>query len=233
VLESGRSLVLVAKNALSERAGAWLNARYEGRIACNGVLGGTGHSLLRSLPALREQCSSLAIVGNASTTSIITTIENGGSFADGLREAARLGYLEPDPELDLRGTDAAVKLAIVAGAVRNRVIDATAIDCQDIRTLDPAVLRKRNRDGFTTRLIARLNVDGSTAVAYEAVASDSVLAAPCGRVIYQYDVRGHDRLIYIGEGLGADATAAAAWLDVQSILRNASRANAFVSAGAL
>ena len=124
---------------------------------------------------------------------------------------------------------AAVKLAIVAGAIHNRVINPHDVACDDIRSLDPFVLRARARTGFTTRLIARLGEHGETSVAYESVPVDSILAAPCGRVIYQYHVHSGDRHIYIGEGLGADATANAAWADVQSISRTLHRAAAVVA----
>ncbi len=220
VLESGRNLVLASKTSLAERAAVWLGGRYAGRVGVNAVLGGTGSAFVRAVPALRTHCIGATIVGNASTTSIIDAIESGRSFEDGVQRAQRLGYLEPDPETDLRGTDAAVKLAIVAGAIHGRVFDPSAIPCQDIRTLDPVLLQARARSGRTTRLIARLTEDGGAAVAYEAVPVDSILAAPCGRVIYEYHVRAGSRHIYIGEGLGADATATAAWLDIQTISRN-------------
>jgi homoserine dehydrogenase len=230
VLERGRSLVLVAKSALAERAAGWLSGRYDGRIACNAVLGGTGHSFLRTLPALRASCSGVAIVGNATTTSIITALESGGSLSEGIDQARRLGFLEPDPELDLRGTDAAVKIAIVAGAIRGRVYDANGISCDDIRNLDPFVVQARARRGLTTRLVARLEAEGTAAVAYEEIQADSLLAAPCGRVVYRYDIDSGDHHIYIGEGLGADATATAAWLDVNTISR--SRTSSHASLGA-
>ena len=233
VLQAGRCLVLVAKTSLAERASEWLNDTTT--IACNAVLGGTGAAFLRELPTLRGKCDGVAIVGNASTTTIISAIERGGTIDDGIREAARLGYLETDPETDLRGTDAAVKLAIVAGAVRGQNYNASDIPCEDVRSLDPFLIRNRARSGHTTRLVARLQNDGTPNVAYEAVPFDSVLAPPCGRVVYQYDVSGGDRRILIGSGLGAEDTAAAAWSDVQLLARRVestrARREAYVYAG--
>jgi homoserine dehydrogenase len=220
VLEHGRSLILAAKTSLAERAASWLGDRYATRVGCNAVLGGTGAAFVRALPALRTQCTDVAIVGNATTTTIISMIERGASFDDGAAEAKRLGYLEPDPEADFRGRDAAVKLAIVAGAIYGRVFDHRRIACQDIRSLDAFVVRARARTGSTTRLVARIGADGEPVVAYESVSCDSILAAPIGRVVYEYQVRSGSRQIYIGEGLGANATAAAAWSDVQSISRS-------------
>ena len=42
-----------------------------------------------------------------------TLVERGGSIAAGIRHAQEVGVLEPDPELDLSGADAATKLAAV------------------------------------------------------------------------------------------------------------------------
>ena len=217
VLERGNRLVLVAKNALNERAAAWLTGRYAGHIGCNAVLGGTGDAFARELVTLRERCTSALIVGNASTSAIIAVIEQGGSLTDGISAATTAGYLESDPELDLRGADAAAKLAIVAGALRGRAYDATSIPCEDIRHLEPTVLRARVRRGCTTRLVARLHQDGDVGVAYEAIPTDAITAVPPGRVVYEYTLANGDRRIHIGEGLGAALTAGAAWLDVQRV----------------
>jgi homoserine dehydrogenase len=223
VVEAERGLVLVAKTALAERSAAWLSAAQVNRIGFNAVLGGTGYALARDLVVLKRSCLRGAIVGNASTTAIITCIERGASFEDGIAEAARLGFLESDPELDLRGTDAAVKLAIVAGAITGLEYDPCGIAVQDIRAIDPIVLRDRARDGLTTRLVARFDrAERVLNVAYEAVALDSVLAPPAGRVVYEYDTGDGDRRINIGTGLGAEATADAAWLDVQALARGRS-----------
>jgi homoserine dehydrogenase len=220
VIDAGRRLILAAKPSLAERAHDWLSSDNIERVGCNAVLGGTGHSLSRDLKALRRDCASAAIVGNASTTTIINCIERGASFEQGLDEAHRLGFLESDPELDLRGRDAAVKLAIVAGAITGLPFDVESITCQDIREVDPVVFRGRARQGLTTRLIARFDRASRTLdVAYEAVAVDSVLAPPVGRVVYQYETSDGDRRIYLGTGIGADATADAAWLDVQTLTR--------------
>ncbi|HEX2166216.1 MAG TPA: hypothetical protein VHG09_03160, partial [Longimicrobiales bacterium] len=152
-----------------------------------------------------------------STTTIIETIERGGTLTDGLAEAARKGFLEPDPELDLRGADAAVKLAIVAGIITARRIDPRSIAADDLRTLDVLTVRARTRRNATTRLVARMSENGSLSVRYEEVSRDSILAAPCGRVVYEYTLDRDERRMHIGSGLGAAATAGALFADIRAL----------------
>jgi homoserine dehydrogenase len=214
VLARGRALALAAKDALCRRAHAWLADGRAGAVGCNAVLGGTGRSLRRERADLRERCCALAIAGNASTTTIVQAIERGGTLADGIAEAGRRGFLEADPELDLRGEDAAVKLAIVTGALRGRPFDPAAIPCEDVRDLDPALVRARAARGRTTRLVARADEDGRLAVRYQELTRGSALAVPCGRVAYAYTLEDGTQRVHIGAGLGAVATARALAADV-------------------
>jgi len=215
VLARGSALALAAKDAVAERAATWLDGS-AGHVGCNAVLGGTGQQLMRELSELRLRWRDTAIVGNASTTAILECIERGGTLAQGIEEAHQRGYLESDPELDLRGRDAAVKLAIVAGALRGEAIDPDTIVCEDIRSLDVDVVRERVARGATTRLVARATPYGLHA-GYEELDRSSTLATPLGRVVYRYDLSRNERRLHIGGGLGAAATADALWIDVVAL----------------
>jgi len=223
-LRRGACVASAAKASLCEAGAEWLSGEHAARVGINAVLGGTGRSFITDLPELRRRVRSITIVGNASTTAILQAVENGATLEQGIAEAQRQELLEPDPELDLRGTDAAVKLAIVAGILTNRCIDPHSIPCEDIRTVDLSVVRARAANGATTRLVARLTEDGLLRVAYEEIARTSILAVPCGRVIYDYRLGALERRLHIGAGLGAAATADALWADVRALARNA-RAN--------
>jgi homoserine dehydrogenase len=220
-LARGACVASAAKAALCEAGAEWFTGEHRRRAGCNAVLGGTGRSFISELPELQQRTRGIAIVGNASTTAMLDVIERGGTLAEGITEAQRLGFLEPDPELDLRGTDAAVKLAIVAGIVTGRRIDPRTIPCTDIRAIDLLAVRARARRGAATRLIGRLSDTGALRVSYEEVARDSVLAAPCGRVVYEYRLDRDERRIHLGTGLGADATAGALWSDIRALAAEA------------
>jgi homoserine dehydrogenase len=216
-LARGACVAAAAKAALCDAGAEWLTGGYLAQVGCNAVLGGTGRSFVADLPDLRQRTQTLAIVGNASTTTILEVIEQGGTLDEGLAQAQRAGYLEPDPALDLCGSDAAVKLAIVAGIVTGRRIDPRAIPCDDLRLLDPLTIRARARRNATTRLVGRMGDDGRLRVSYEEISRDSILAAPRGRVIYEYRLARDERRLHIGTGLGAEATAGALWTDIRAL----------------
>src|SRR5690606_18397732 len=196
------------------------SSEHGARVGCNAVLGGTGRRFVNELNELADAVG-IVIVGNASTTSVVDVLERGGTLQEGVAEAQRLGYLEPDPEQDLRGTDAAVKLAIVAGAVTGRRIDPRTIACDDLRDVDPFIVRARARRGNTTRLVARFTRDGGLRVGYEEVSRESLLAVPCGQVVYEYRFARGERRFHFGTGLGADATAEAVWTEIRHIAARA------------
>jgi homoserine dehydrogenase len=95
--------------------------------------------------------------------------------------------------------------------------DVVRIPRQDLRTLDPALLRARAARGLTTRLVARADRGGNLRVAYEEVALGSPLAAPPDRVVYGYELPEGLR-VHTGLAIGYERTAAALLDDVRDAL---------------
>lgn len=226
-LQSGASLALCSKNALARRAAEWLSPATRQRLGVNAVLGGTGAQLVQELDELRRGCSGLALVGNVTTTAIVTAVECGASIEEGIQEAQRLGFLEPDADLDLDGSDAAVKLLCVWSAVFGETFcEAPSFDAvqrEDVRALDAAALQERAARGATTRLIARAGRNGGDLrVGFEEVALGSPLAAPADRVVYGYELSSGLR-VHTGLGVGYERTAEALWADVAVLLQEVSR----------
>lgn len=220
-LGTGAFLALCAKNALAAAGDRWLRAPHLGRVGIHAVLGGAGRQLVRDLDMLRAGCTGLALVGNVTTTVVIQAVESGASVAQGIEQARQRGLLEPDPTLDLDGSDAATKLCAVwnvlfAVPASLRAVPAT-VPRQDLRTLDAAVVQQRAARGATTRLVGRATRDGQLRVGYEELPAGSALAAPADRVVYGFELA--DRLhIATGDALGHDRTAAALLTDVSDAL---------------
>lgn len=217
-LRAGAFLALSGKNALAAAGPEWLLGPHRGRVGCNATLGGAGRQLVAELDQLRANTTEVALVGNVTSTVIVQAIEAGASVADGIAHAERLGILEPDPELDLDGSDAAVKLAAVWGAVFGewylRPPEGRGIPRPHVRDLDPAVLRERAARGATTRLVGRADRDPrSLRVAFEEVPCGSPLAAPPDRVVYTYRL-GAELRVHTGTGIGHQRTAQALLDDV-------------------
>ncbi len=223
-LQNGAFLALSGKNALAAAAPEWLLGAYRGRVGLHAVLGGTGQALARELLELREHCRSVALVGNVTTTVLITAIERGASLEQGIAEAQARGLLEPDPTLDLDGSDAATKLRCVWGAVFGeswaKPPTSAQVQRQDIRSLDVQVVRERAGRCATTRLVARAERGGNWRVSYEELPLGSPLAAPPDRVVYGYELPAGLR-VHTGLAVGYAATAAALLADVKAAIGTA------------
>ena len=208
----GKTLVLAAKDAVASHIDRWSDPALAPRVGINAVLGGTGRRLMESLPELRNRWREVACAGSASTTAIVQILERGGSLVDGVRIAGERGFLEADPELDLRGVDAAVKLSIVEAVLTGA--PGTPVEGEDIRTLDPETLRERFRRGSTTRLVGRVRRDGDVSLRYEEVSRGSALEVDCHEAAYTYGLTGGETRVYEGRGLGYVPTAEALLADL-------------------
>jgi homoserine dehydrogenase len=218
VLDRKAHLVLAAKDGLRSRASAWTRASHAPLVRYNAVLGGAGGQLRDELPGLRDATRGVAIAGNATTTTIIDAIETGASLDEGIEVARRKGLLETDPELDFRGVDAALKLAIVVGALWGFPVGLDSVATDDVRELDVEEIRARAGVEHTTRLVARAERDGALRARFEQVHRGHWLDVPPDRVVYGYELAGGEVRVHAGDGLGAERTAAAVLYDVDQVV---------------
>ncbi|MBC8163882.1 MAG: homoserine dehydrogenase [Roseiflexaceae bacterium] len=97
----------------------------------------------------------LEAVLNGTTQIILRAIEQGGSFADALRDAQVRGLAETDPTLDVEGWDAANKLIIFANAVLGQPTTLDDIDVTGITRLTYADLHAAAERGHRVVLLCR------------------------------------------------------------------------------
>lgn len=209
VLATGACLALAAKDALCAAPELLFSPEILPRVGLNAALGGTGLRLKRELNELRAHTRSVAIVANASTTIILTALEQGASLDAAIADAQARGVLEPDPTLDLDGTDALVKLGVVWGALYGRPLDRSTVARVDIRSLNPDTLVARAQRGCTTRLVGRIHPDGQASLGFEELPADDPLAVGPDRVAYTYTFHDGQVRVHIGDGLGPIKTARA------------------------
>ena len=94
-------------------------------------------ALAQSLAA--NQILSLQGILNGTSNFILTGMsEHGLSYAEALAEAQQRGYAEADPTLDVDGTDAAHKLAILAQIAFGVAVPLSAIERRGIADVDAA-----------------------------------------------------------------------------------------------
>lgn len=157
------------------------------------------------------------------------------SFADVVRQAQDEGYTEPDPRLDLSGTDVARKILILAreagckmemsdienigflpesclaGSVEDFYAEMAKQETHFRRLLDDAAAK-----GLKLKYIASLN-DGKASVGLQSIGPDHNFANLSGKdnaVLFYTNRYADQPLVIKGAGAGADVTAAGVFADI-------------------
>ena len=113
-----------------------------------------------------DSVESITGILNGTSNYVLCRMDEGYAFADAVTRAQELGFAEADPSLDLRGEDAAQKLAVLAQlAFEVPVRHTTVVGIEDIT---PAMIADARRDGFVIRQIADVRrVAGGVAIVVE------------------------------------------------------------------
>ncbi len=163
-LAAGKQVVTANKALLAEHgAEVFEAARRHGRtIAFEASVAG-GIPIIAALSQSLAANQILAIQGilNGTCNFVLTGMsENGRSYAEVLTEAQGLGYAEANPALDVDGTDAAHKLAILAQIAFGLAVPVSHIERRGIVDVQPLDLRYGRELGYTLKLLAEAWLDG-------------------------------------------------------------------------
>src|SRR5574340_70177 len=178
---------------------------------------------------LREGISGDRVVAlygilNGTSNYILTEMEkHGGTLADVLGEAQRLGYAEADPSADIDGYDARSKLAILSALAFGEKITPSDIFVEGIRRLSPMDFRYAHQLGHTIRLIcaARQTAEGLIlSVRPGLIPSGAILASVQGayNAVWVKGLYGEDTFYY-GRGAGPHPTGVAVVSDLMRVAR--------------
>ncbi len=166
LLESGKHVVTANKALLAEH-GAELFDRarelarsiaFEAAV-CGGVPIITNISQCLSA----NQITSLRGILNGTSNFIVSQMEeNDADYAEAVKEAQDRGYAEADPTMDVDGTDAAQKLAILAHLAFGARVHWQDIPRIGIDSLDRVDLKYARELGYRVKLlaVAKLNDSG-------------------------------------------------------------------------
>jgi homoserine dehydrogenase len=151
--------VVTANKALLAEAGAEVfeAARAAGRAVCFEAAVAGGVPIIRALgeSLAANQVTAIQGILNGTSNFILTSMaERGMSYPAALAEAQRLGYAEADPTLDVDGSDAAHKLAVLAQIAFGVAARPDQIERQGIDTLDAQDIRFAAELGYTIKLLA-------------------------------------------------------------------------------
>jgi homoserine dehydrogenase len=151
--------VVTANKALLAEAGTEIfdAARKSGKTVCFEAAVAGGVPIIRALgeSLAANQVTAIQAILNGTSNFILTAMsEKGMTYADALAEAQRLGYAEADPTLDVDGSDAAHKLAVLAQIAFGVAAKPDEIERQGIDTLQDMDIRFANELGYTIKLLA-------------------------------------------------------------------------------
>ena len=158
LLESGKDVV-TANKALRAEFGPELfdRARELGRsIAFEASVAG-GIPIITNISQClsANQVQSLQAILNGTSNYIVSEMEESeAAFESVVLEAQRLGLAEADPTLDVNGSDAAQKLAILAHLAFGARVHWSEIPLQGIDQLQLVDLKYANQLGYRVKLIA-------------------------------------------------------------------------------
>ena len=92
---------------------------------------------------------------NSTTNVVLTEIEKGRSFEEGVRRAQAIGIAETDPAADLDGWDAAVKVAALAIVLMGVPLRLDQVRRTGIRDLGEEKIRSVRTSGMRYKLVCR------------------------------------------------------------------------------
>ena len=98
---------------------------------------------------------------NGTTNFILSRMEAGGSYAEALAEAQKLGYAEADPTGDVEGFDAAGKVVILSNLVMGADIRMADVARKGITQLTVENIQSAKAEGKRWKLIGTIERDGN------------------------------------------------------------------------
>lgn len=165
-LASGKSLITANKRMLAEHADELLELARKNNVALLFEASAAGAvpvvNALYNFYAHDEVKRVEAILNGTSNYILTQLFQERLSFADAVQKAQLLGYAESDPTLDLNGSDAASKLALLAPAILGFSIVPTQIPFYGISHISAEDVRFAREKGLKIKLLASaFQVDGA------------------------------------------------------------------------
>ena len=222
LLKSGKHVVTANKAILAEKGDIIYNTAVE-----NKVFHGFEASVCGAIPIIkaikesftRDEILEISGILNGTSNFILSKMqEEGLSFNEALKIAQKKGYAELDPSLDINGTDAAHKIAILARLAFGAKIDFKRLTIEGINGIDKEDIDFANEMGCTLKLICyakKLNGKVYTTVKPMMVKFDNYLskvngATNCVQLINKYSGKHY----FVGKGAGSLETASSIVADI-------------------
>src|SRR6059036_2906744 len=155
-----------------------LGFRYEGTVMDGAPVFNLFQEALRG-----ARVESFEGILNSTTNLVLSKLEAGHTYADGVEAARRIGFLETDPSMDLDGWDATVKACLLANVLMDGHVRPERFPRQGVSSLAPKAVREVLTEGKRVKRLAHGWRDGRTvraSVSLEAIGSDHPLFSVSG-----------------------------------------------------
>jgi len=152
--------------------------RYEGTVMDGAPVFNLFQETLRGI-----RIESFEGILNSTSNLILSMIEAGGTYEEGVSAARRMGFLETDTTMDLEGWDATVKACLLANVLMGGRLRPERVPREGIASLTPERIKTARAAGARMKSIARGWREGRTvkaSVTLEAVRPDHPLFAVDG-----------------------------------------------------
>jgi homoserine dehydrogenase len=227
-LASGKHVVTANKEVISKHGKELLDlAQKEGvNLFFEASVGG-GIPIIRPMKQCLAANEIIKIMGilNGTTNYILTQMtEKNKSFGEALLEAQKEGYAESDPTADIKGSDAARKLAILSSIAFNTRITPDQVYTEGIDSVNLVDINYARELGYRVKLVAmgkRHSDEVEVLVAPMLLRERHPLAGVSG-VFNAILVEGNavGRVMFYGQGAGKMPTASAVVADIIDAVRS-------------
>ena len=227
-LNSGKHVVTANKAVIFEHGEELINLAKKNKVKLlfeSAVCAGTPSIKLLSNDLTANKISKVAGMLNGTTNFILSNMEEGASYESVLMEAQDKGYAEPDPSLDVNGTDAAHKIGILSALAFNSGLPAANFHIEGIENIQSEDFTYANDFHLTIKhlAVAKLNDDGIELRSHPVMLSkDSSLAGLKGvRNGIQFDTSLLGEFHVAGFGAGRESTASGLISDLYALSNSA------------
>ena len=226
-LSSGKHVVTANKAVIFEHGEELINLAKKNNVELlfeSAVCAGTPAIKMFSNDLTANKISKVAGMLNGTTNFILSNMEEGASYESVLQEAQEKGYAEPDPSLDVNGTDAAHKIGILSALAFNSGLPTPSFYVEGIEDIQSQDFTYANDFHLTVKhlAVAKLNDEGIELRSHPVMLSkDSSLAGLKGvRNGIQFETNLLGEFHVAGSGAGRESTASGLISDIFALSRS-------------
>ena len=156
-LNAGKHVVTANKAVIYEHGEELIQVAIKNNVKIlfeSAVCAGTPVVKMLSNDLGANKISKVAGMLNGTTNFILSNMEEGANYENVLQEAQEKGYAEPDPTLDVNGTDAAHKIGILASLAFNSGLPASVFHIEGIEDITSQDFKYAHEFNLTVKHLA-------------------------------------------------------------------------------